>query len=382
MFKDLLNFSFLYRIFIALVSVFVIKFLNIEFSSEVVNNFLLIFSSSGVFAILSLGINDNIAFNEEQKGVNKYLFLFYSLMSLGCILISISIHWDFLALLSFIFIYPMITFDRVFQNTGNNIKAYTIQATLTFALLFYLLINYTIKLPFFYFPLFALMVIIINVFLYSNRFTNWNNNNPIKLIKLNFLTENIQFTVLFGLDIILSSFFTNSNISNQFIILTRFFSLFQMIIFVIPNNYYLVLNGTYNFQEFKKRYFPPIFTLLLFFSTIVFIFSPNIFNFFLNNGNHNYSLNTFYYIIIFTITSSQSLLGSINTVFIKSNQKLFSNFIKLQYIVLSIIIFLMILLYFKTINYSMFLLIKASIIFLFTISITYKIQNEIHNNNT
>jgi hypothetical protein len=382
MIKDLLNFSFLYRISIAFISVFVIKLLNIEFSSEVVNSFLLIFSSSGIFAILSLGINDNIAFNEKQKGVNKYLFLFYTVISLGCILISILIHSDFLATASFIFIYPMITFDRVFQNTGNNIKAYTIQATLTFALLFYLLINYKVKLPFFYFPLFALIVIVINVFFYSNRFANWNLNNPIKLIKFNFLTENIQFTVLFGLDIILSSFFTNSNISNQFIILTRFFSLFQMVIFVIPNNYYLVLNGTYDFKKFKSRYFPPIFILLLFFSTLVYILSPYIFNFFLKNEEHGYSLNTFVYIIIFTITSLQSLLGSINTIFVKSNQKLFRIFIKLQYFVLSIIIFFMILLYFNHINYPSFLFIKASIIFLFTTIITYKIQNEIHNNNT
>jgi hypothetical protein len=65
MFKDLFNFSFVYRISIAFISVFVIKLLNIEFSSEVANKFLLIFSSSGVYAILSLGINDKIAFNEK-----------------------------------------------------------------------------------------------------------------------------------------------------------------------------------------------------------------------------------------------------------------------------------------------------------------------------
>jgi len=381
MYKDLFNFSFFYRISIAFVSVLVIKLLNIEFSSEVANKFLLIFSSSGLFAILSFGINDKIAFNEKDKGINKSFFLFYSLSALFCILISFIIHSESLAIFSFVFIYPMITFDRIFQNSGKNILAYTIQASLTFSLLMFLLFNFTFKIPFFLFPTFALSVIVISVLYYNKKFTTWNNKSPFTLVKSNFLIENIQFTVLFGLDIILSSFFTNSNISNQFIILTRFYSLFQMIIFVIPNNYYLVINGTYDFSKFQKRYFTPIFTLLILFSTFVYILSPYIFNFFLHKRDQSYSIDILIYILIFTITSLSSLMGSINTIFVKSNQKLFAAFVKFQYLILIFNIFNMIFLFYQSINYTTFLFLKSLSIILFTTYITYKIKNEIRNNN-
>ncbi len=382
MFKDLFNFSFVYRISIAFISVFVIKLLNIEFSSEVANKFLLIFSSSGVFAILSLGINDKIAFNEKNKGINKIFFLFFTFITLLCILISILIHSENLAIFSFVFIYPMITFDRIFQNSGKNILAYTIQASLTLSLLFFLLFNYGIKLPFYFFPTFTLLVIILTVLYYNKKYTSWNTSNPFGLVKSNFLTENIQFTVLFGLDIILSSFYTNSNISNQFIILTRFYSLFQMIIFVIPNNYYLVLNGTYDFDKFKKRYFTPIFTLLILFSTVVYFLSPYIFNFFLHKSDDSYSISTLIYVIVFTITGLSSLMGSINTIFVKSNEKLFATFVKLQYLILILNIFNLALLFYQSINYIIFLLFKSLTIILFTTYITFKIKNEIRNNNT
>jgi hypothetical protein len=382
MFKDLFNFSFVFRISIALISVLVIKLLNIEFSSEVANKYLLIFSSSGVFAILSLGINDKIAFNEKNRGINKIFFLFYTFITLSCILISIIIDSVNLAIFSFVFIYPMITFDRIFQNSGKNILAYTIQASLTLSLLFFLLFNYGIKLPFYIFPSFTLLIIILTVLYYNKKYTSWNTSNPFALVKSNFLTENIQFTVLFGLDIILSSFYTNSNISNQFIILTRFYSLFQMIILVIPNNYYLVLNGTYDFDNFKKRYFTPIFTLLILFSTLVYFLSPYIFNFFLQKSDYSYSISTLIYIIVFTVTGLSSLMGSINTIFVKSNEKLFTTFVKLQYLLLIINIFNLALLFCQSINYIIFLLFKSLTIILFTTYITYKIKNEIRYNNT
>lgn len=381
MYKDLFNFSFFYRISIAFISVVVIKLLNIEFNSEIANKFLLIFSSSGLFAILSLGINDKIAFNEKKKGINKFFFIFYASLALSCILLSLIIHSESLAIFSFIFIYPMITFDRIFQNSGKNILAYTIQASLTFSLLFYLLLNYHIKIPFFLFPTFALSVIVISVLYYNNRFTTWNNKNPYSLVNSNFLAENIQFTVLFGLDIILSSFFTNSNISNQFIVLTRFYSLFQMIILVVPNNYHLVINETYDFRKFQNRYFAPIFTLLIIFSTLLFISSPYIFNFFLNNSDYSYSIDVFFYILIFTITSLSSLIGSINTIFVKSNQKLFATFVKFQYLILVMNIFNMILLFYQLINYTTFLFFKSLSIILFTIYINYRIKNEIRHHN-
>ena len=202
MYKDLLNFSFIYRIFLAFISVLAIRFLNLQFSSEVANKFLLIFSSSGIFAILSLGINDKIAFDENNKGVNRIFFLFYSLSALFCIIISIIIQSESLAMFAFIFIYPMITIDRIFQNSGKNILAYTIQASLSISLLFYLLLNYHIKIPFLLFPTFTLIVILITVFYYNKKFKTWNNINPFALVKSNFLTENIQFTILFGLDIV------------------------------------------------------------------------------------------------------------------------------------------------------------------------------------
>ena len=382
MYKDLLNFSFIYRIFLAFISVLAIRFLNLQFSSEVANKFLLIFSSSGIFAILSLGINDKIAFDENNKGVNRIFFLFYSLSALFCIIISIIIQSESLAMFAFIFIYPMITIDRIFQNSGKNILAYTIQASLSISLLFYLLLNYHIKIPFLLFPTFTLIVILITVFYYNKKFKTWNNINPFALVKSNFLTENIQFTILFGLDIVLSSFFTSSNTSNQFIVLARFFSLFQMIIFVIPNNYYLVLNGTYNFSKFYKRYFTPIFILLILYSMLVYFTSPFIFKFFLPNRDYKYTLNILFYIIIFTIISIQSLFGSLNTIFVKSDQVLFRKFIKLQYYVLITIIFSIILLYFNYINYITFLAFKALILILFTLYLTYKIKNEVRNNNT
>ena len=382
MYKDLLNFSFIYRILIAFISVVAIRFLSIQFSSEVANKFLLIFSSSGIFAVLSLGVNDKIAFDESNKAINKPLFLFYSLSALFCILISQIIQSEYIAIFAFVFIYPLITFDRIFQNSGENILAYTIQASLSISLLFYLLLNNFVNTPFFFFPLLALLVIVFCVFYFYKKIKIWNNTNPFVLVKLNFIIENIQFTFLFGLDIILSSFFNNSIISNQFIILNRFFSLFQMIIFIIPNNYYLVINGTYDFTQFYKRYFNPILILLIIYSIFVYVASPYLLNFFLPKTDAKYTMNIFFYIIIFIITSLTTLLGSLNTIFVKRNQLIFREFIKKQNYVLVLIVFLMISLYFNYLTYVTFLFLKASIIIFFTFYLTYRIKNEVRNNNT
>jgi hypothetical protein len=88
-----------------------------------------------------------------------------------------------------------------------------------------------------------------------------------------------------------------------------------------------------------------------------------------------------FYVIIFFITSLTSLFGSLNTIFVKRNQSLFRDFIKMQNYVIILIIFIMALLYFSVINYLSYLFIKAFILIFLTFYLTYRIKYEVRNNN-
>ena len=367
--SDFINIPLVYRIFLLSTSFISIKLLNVHFNEETVNNYLLVFTSAGLFSILSFGIHDYIAFVTNDKGLNKSLVFLYTFITLFLTLIATLLKIKLLFILPFIFIYPLLTIEKILINRGFLYLAYTLQYVIPISFIIYFCVLYFYQLSETFIPIITLLLVLVIIYKY-NRKTKWNSIKFNLLINSTFITENIQWVFLFGLDILLSAIYLSHLESNKYIIITKIFSIYQISLLIIQNNQFRIFNGELNYFEFKNKFFRPLFYTLLLFSISAYIFTPAIFKFLENKMDNTLSINTLLYFIIIFITITSSIIGAINSPFVKQNGDLFKFVVRKQFYLILLIVLIMLALIFNFINFITFLFLKS--IFLLSLSLFIK----------